>query len=162
MTNVDYSRTTMSGAPQGGDPYPFVFSYSIFANVNGIGFYDLQNLNCFPLALSPGCSHNPPHQEYAFIQLAVGDLVDVSVKFQANWGTAPLYLTYSGGMLTAVPEPSTWAMLLIGFACIGGLRALVKLPVDRPGTCSDIEPASRSFVAVNVYGGRHDIKRVGG
>jgi hypothetical protein len=119
LTNIDFSRTD-PGFPED----PFVYSYTIRATVNGQTFYDSENLNC-PAQLQPGCSHQGPHATYLFLPLSLGDIVDVSVSFYANWNTDPLQLQYTGGQLqpvgsvAAVPEPSTWAMLLIGFAGIG-------------------------------------------
>jgi phospholipase/lecithinase/hemolysin len=33
--------------------------------------------------------------------------------------TAPVHALWAKGFEAAVPEPSTWAMLLVGFACLG-------------------------------------------
>jgi len=111
LTNVDFSRTDPFG-------FPFVYTYSAFANVNGNTFSVFGNLNCFPL-IEPGCSHQGPHSTNLTLAVNVGDIIEVSTSFVANWNTDPLLLQYRGGVLTPVPEPSTWAMLLIGFAGIG-------------------------------------------
>ena len=113
LTNVDLSRVN----PNFPD-VPFVFSYGIFATVNGQSFYTSGNINCPPYA-QPGCSHQGPHATYLQLPVAVGDILNIDVNFSANWDTAPLYMVYGGGVLTAVPEPSTWAMLLLGFAGLG-------------------------------------------
>ena len=48
LTNIDYSKTDQFG-------YPFVYSYTAYATVNGTSFYESANINCFPL-VEPGCS----------------------------------------------------------------------------------------------------------
>jgi phospholipase/lecithinase/hemolysin len=45
--------------------------------------------------------------------------IDSFVYWNDIHPTAPVQALWAGGFLTAVPEPSTWAMLLIGFAGLG-------------------------------------------
>jgi hypothetical protein len=78
-------------------------------------FWYQRNLGCPNIF---GCYHQALHSEVMFVPVTLGQNIDVEVFIGANW-TNDLALTYSGGLLTAVPEPSTWAMLLIGFAGIG-------------------------------------------
>lgn len=47
------------------------------------------------------------------------DLDDVSVSPDARWTAGTLTLTYDEAT-GAVPEPATWAMMLVGFGLIGG------------------------------------------
>jgi hypothetical protein len=111
LTNLDFSRTDQFG-------FPFVYSYSAFATVNGHLFSQFGNLNCFAL-VEPGCSHQGLHATFLFLPVNVGDIIEVSANFVANWNTDPLLLQYRGGLLSPVPEPSTWAMMILGFAGVG-------------------------------------------
>ena len=55
----------------------------------------------------------------------LGDLVwktiyDGTVPFQESWSKATFQdLTFSATFTSAVPEPSTWAMMILGFAGVG-------------------------------------------
>jgi len=86
--------------------------------VNGHLFSQFGNLNCFAL-VEPGCSHQGLHATFLFLPVNVGDIIEVSANFVANWNTDPLLLQYRGGLLSPVPEPSTWAMMILGFAGVG-------------------------------------------
>lgn len=111
--------------PTSSDPtspyFENVSSAGIQATVNGFVFFISQNFGCFP-AVEPGCSHQGPHATFLFLTIpdAASNLISVSVSsLYTNGASGDLALDYRGAVLTAVPEPSTWAMLLIGFAGIG-------------------------------------------
>jgi PEP-CTERM motif len=150
LTNIDFSRTEPSFPD-----YPFVYSYMAFATVNGSSFYVRGNINC-PQIAQPGCSHDGLHSMFWSGAVNVGDTIDVTYNFTANWDTDPMSLQYRGAILTAVPEPSTWAMLLIGFAGIGFMarrhgRLLITAPPVVNATNLPVMPGSphRSFGAIS-------------
>jgi hypothetical protein len=101
------------------DPNAFVYSYDVSASVNDYGFFDSLNVGC-PIVYGAGCPHHGSNPTVISVPAYLGENLDIIVTVHSNW-TNDLALTYSGGILTAVPEPSTWAMFLIGFAGIGAM-----------------------------------------
>ena len=39
-------------------------------------------------------------------------------------------MTWVGSAVSAVPEPAAWAMLLVGFATVGGMMRKNRKPID--------------------------------
>ena len=81
--------------------YPFVYSYVAYATVNGASFYVRGNINC-PQISQPGCSHDGPHSTLWSGAVSIGDIIDVTYTFGANWDTDPLLLEYRGAVLGPV------------------------------------------------------------
>ena len=99
------------------DQTGFVYSWDAVAAVDGNGFFDNYNLGC-PMIVEPGCSHHGAHPTNFAMPVYLGENIEISVRIQSNW-TNDVALSYNGGILTAVPEPSSWALMLIGFAGVG-------------------------------------------
>jgi hypothetical protein len=133
-----YAQATDNSDPNSGNPVQGIVQYELDQNEfqnNGSGNlssqYDLSgNLGSsnptnppYSASLLNQFSYVPTSNNQDFMQLAYSYL-DPSTG-QLNYydlvsGTASLItVTISNGPMTAVPEPSTWAMLLLGFAGLG-------------------------------------------
>lgn len=100
----------------------------------GLDFGSADTYNLFTLALAGGGSLSFTGQQLIDIGIADGNQSSVNTNgrltFTANPGVIINGLTISSssnsaevdnfGRIGAVPEPATWAMMLIGFGAIGG------------------------------------------
>ncbi len=54
------------------------------------------------------------------------DTITYSSSVQRGISNAGLYLTSKAPVTPAVPEPSTWATMIMGFALVGGAMRAAK------------------------------------
>jgi hypothetical protein len=96
-------------------------------------FNALSNTTQVVISLSSGLTQtfalNPNGQNFFGIRATGGDTL-TSISFNTNGsGVADLRQVRIGGIsspMGAVPEPSTWAMMLLGFGFIGGAMRTAK------------------------------------
>lgn len=118
-----------------------VFSLTSNGNGTGLNMLSQSALNGQPLLLiSNGQSDFIPGRSVAVPSIAELYGINYSGDGPGNWpAESNVFPTLSGSLVAApVPEPSTWAMLLIGFAGIGfaGYRKRLRSPNRNAGCCS--------------------------
>jgi hypothetical protein len=117
LTNFNISAFSPFNGPFGGGLSDLsFFSYDTNADPSSLGFAwrsgDFAACMGAPVGLSPSCHPMFPNSPSALaVLLAVG----VPIDFTTNFPT----ITLVSSVNTAAPEPSTWAMMLVGFAGLG-------------------------------------------
>jgi phospholipase/lecithinase/hemolysin len=98
------------------------FNASILADAHALGFTNTTDpcfsMTPFSAAITPGSGCSPDNK-----------VIDTFLFWDDIHPTAPVQALWAGAFLTAVPEPSTWAMLLLGFIGLGfeGYRRRVRV-----------------------------------
>jgi phospholipase/lecithinase/hemolysin len=90
----------------------FDFNASILADAHDLGFTNTTDpcfsMTPFSAAITPGSGCSPDNK-----------VIDTFLFWDDIHPTAPVQALWAGAFLTAVPEPSTWAMLMLGFVGLG-------------------------------------------
>jgi hypothetical protein len=135
-TNIDFG-TVMVGALVG-DAFTASFSLSAgstFENITAGLSTIVPDLTVDPTA--PHCSATV-HSciwDVGWQPTAAGegpDLGEFTFNLITSAGTTSAHITFEGTSTAAVPEPSTWAMMLVGFAGLGfaAFRSSTKQRLD--------------------------------
>ena len=92
------------------------------------GFGSLPNATAAPFSITSsdlGLRYSIGSDEYfGYARFAGANLISVAFETQANTAIT------GGAVAAAVPEPATWAMLLVGFGAVGGAmrRRSIAMP----------------------------------
>jgi hypothetical protein len=113
---VDFGKLTLGWSENFIGPFELVFPPALISSFGPIPLTDLQHL-----AIEPFLSCDRSSQDCSnFLPTAVS-VFDLSFTLPDN--ARQIQLAWTGSVVnyvpSSVPEPSTWAMLLIGFAGIG-------------------------------------------
>lgn len=118
------------------DSYDFEDN-ALFQTANGAGNFDVTTLAGFPSALDTLVAPRAVTLSNSYFQFTTFDKVNLvqSVRSYGEWEASA---TFS---VTAVPEPASWALLLIGFGLVGG--ALRRRPAVTRPSASPTAPGDR-------------------
>ena len=115
---IDLGSVTLGPAftGQGRAQFPIAVSYQGLLGINWgpLGFFSATNPTWYSSCFTAGCMPaTPPTITERLLFTVPEDATQLQLGFTGQYGyAAPI-------IMAAVPEPSTWAMLLIGFAGIG-------------------------------------------
>ncbi len=126
LNGVDVIRGTFNLGGGGGDQVYLAPVGATWANVSGnftnVTWAGGQMIATTPLALLAGLNT----LTFSYVSLPSPDHAGFQGTGDEAWGVEGIQVTGAGG----VPEPSTWALLLMGF---GGLGAMLRAHLKRVG-----------------------------
>ena len=146
---VDFGTVTVSpmiaGGPPSNVPEPYYVTVTGLPAVNFTSPYNFQ----FPFYTSAYCANGSP---------VCGETETVSLIFTIPQGDTGVQIAWGGNysyeapnaLVDPVPEPSTWAMLLIGFVGIGFAASLKTKSSRGWPHCHSNTPRATSAVPVHV------------